>query len=135
MKPSYSSTPEPAGTSLAQIAGWPLRLSELHQRLRPFFARPEPYQLALLYLQAVLSEIPRKNGWQIAEHARQLRPSGMQRLLSRAVWDQDGVRDELRALICQSLYPPALMPVCASAEPLWPVLVIDESCFPKREIG
>jgi hypothetical protein len=84
MKPSYSSTPEPAGTSLANIAGWSVRLQELHERLRAFFARPEPYQLALLYLQAVLSEIPRKNGWQIAEYARQGRPYGMQRLLSRA---------------------------------------------------
>jgi hypothetical protein len=103
MQPSYSSTREPAATSLAQIAGWSVRLSQLHQRLRPSFARPEPYQLALLYLQAVLSEIPRKNGWQIAEHARQLRPYGMQRLLSRAVWDQDGVRDELRTFVQETL--------------------------------
>src|SRR5947209_4074482 len=110
MQPPYSSTPEPAGTSLANIAGWPLRLSQLHERLRPSFARPEPYQLALLYLQAVLSEIPRKNGWQIAEHARQVRPYGMQRLLSRAVWDQDGVRDELRAFIRESLQPPPVLP-------------------------
>ncbi len=55
------------------------------------------------YLQAVLSEIPRKNGWQIAEHARQARPYGIQRLLSRAVWDQDGVRDDLRAQVVQRL--------------------------------
>src|SRR3989442_15121225 len=110
MNPSYSSPPEPVGTSLAQIAGWPLRLSQLHERLRPFFARPEPYQLALLYLQAVLSEIPRKNGWQIAEHARQLRPSGMQRLLSRTIWDQDGVRDELRTFVQETLQPPAALP-------------------------
>ncbi len=84
MKPPYPITAQSAGTSLAQIAGWPLRLSQLHERLRPYFARPEPYQLTLLYLQAVLSEIPRKNGWQIAEHARQVQPYGMQRLLSRA---------------------------------------------------
>jgi hypothetical protein len=104
-------------------------LRELHQHLRPHFARPETFQHVLLYLQAILSDIPRKNGWQIAEHALQARPYGMQRLLSRAIWDQDGVRDDLRTLLCQTLQP---LPVCASHEPLWPVLVIDESGFLKR---
>jgi SRSO17 transposase len=86
----------------------------------------------LLYLQAVLSDIPRKNGWQIAEYARQLRPYGMQRLLSRAVWDQDGVRDELRTLVCQTLTPPPLGSGEAEPEAPFPVLVLDESGFPKR---
>jgi len=105
-----------------------MRLLHLHQRLAPYFARPEAHQHALLYLQAIMSDIPRKNGWQIAEHARQARPYGMQRLLTRAVWDEDGVRDELRALVCQSLSPP----VSASDELPFPMLVIDESGFPKR---
>src|SRR5260370_24840502 len=132
MKSSHSTTSKQAEQILREVSHWPGRLRELHQHLRPRFARPEAFEHALLYLQAVLSDIPRKNGWQIAEHARQARPYGMQRLLSRAVWDQDGVRDDLRALVCQSLHPPALMSVCASPQPLWPVLVIDESCFPKR---
>ena len=38
----------------------------------------------------------RKNGWHLAEQAREARPYGMQRLLSQAVWDTDGVRDDLR---------------------------------------
>lgn len=41
----------------------------------------------------ILSDIARKNSWQVAEHAREARPDGMQRLLSQAVWDTDGVRD------------------------------------------
>ncbi len=132
MKSSYDSTLQPVGTSLATIAGWPVRLQQLHARLRPFFARPQPYQLTLLYLQAVLSEIPRKNGWQIAEHARQLRPYGMQRLLSRAVWDHDGVRDELRAVVKEALQPPPVLPEQDSPQALFPVLVLDESGIPKR---
>src|SRR5947208_7392807 len=132
MKPSYHITAEQAGPSPATIAGWSVSLSQLHERLRPCFARPEPYQLALLYLQAVLSEIPRKNGWQIAEHARQLRPYGMQRLLSRAVWDQDGVRDELRTLVQETLQPPPVWPDSAEPEALFPVLALDESAIPKR---
>src|SRR5437763_2069861 len=129
MKPPHSITPEPAGPSVGDIGRWSLSLSQLHERLRPCFARPEPYRLALLYLQAVLSEIPRKNGWQIAEHARQVRPSGMQRLLSRAVWDQDGVRDELRTLVKETLQPPLVLPQQASPQAIFPVLALDESAI------
>jgi len=53
----------------------------------------------LAYLQGILSDIARKNSWQLAEHAREARPDGMQRLLSQAVWDTDGVRDDLRSYL------------------------------------
>ena len=132
MKHPQHTTPAPASPSLAQMGRWPLALRQLHERLGPYFARPEPRQHALLYLQAVLSDIPRKNGWQIAEHARELRPYGMQRLLSRAVWDQDGGRDEVRRALVQTLWPPPVLPAPAEPAPVFPVLVIDESGFPKR---
>src|SRR5437764_8452319 len=54
----------------------------------------------------------------------------MQRLLSRAVWDQDAVRDEVRALVRQTLLP---CDAPQEEEPgPFPVLVLDESGFPKR---
>src|SRR5258707_8565945 len=130
MKLQQSITSEPTGPSLGEIGSWLQSLLHLHLRLSPRFARPEPRRHALLYLQAILSDIPRKNGWQIAEHVRQARPYGMQRLLSHAVWDQDGVRDELRAFVCQSLRAP--LPQQQEDEALFPVLVMDESGFPKR---
>ncbi len=130
MKYPYHSTDPQEGPTPQQIASWSLVLRHWQQRLAPYFARPEALQHALLSLQAILSDIPRKNGWQIAEHARQARPYGMQRLLSRAVWDQDGVRDELRRCVCQTLLPDR--PTPASDEPAFPVLVLDESGFPKR---
>jgi SRSO17 transposase len=80
----------------------------------------------------VLSDLPRKNGWQIAEQARQARPYGMQRLLSAAVWDQDAVRDDLRALVTASLSAPLPCQVEPAGEAPFPVLVLDESGFPKR---
>src|SRR5256712_10910171 len=132
MKLLHHTTDQELRPSLQQIGKWPLALSQLHQRLAPYFARPEPYHHALLYLRAILSEIPRKNGWQIAEHAREERPYGMQRLLARAVWDQEGCRDELRAWVRQALSPPPLVPASAEHDPLYPVLVLDESGFPKR---
>jgi len=130
MKYAYDTTATQEGPTPGQIAGWSLSLRQWHSRLAPLFARPEVLQHALLYLQAILSDIPRKNGWQIAEHARQLRPYGMQRLLSRAVWDQDGVRDALRRFVCQTLLPD--QPTPASDASPFPVLVLDESGFPKR---
>jgi SRSO17 transposase len=132
MKHSQHITTEQAGPSLDEMGRWHLCLLHLHARLRPRFARPEAFQHALLYLQAIMSDIPRKNGWQIAEHARQGRPYGMQRLLSHAVWDEDGVRDDLRALVCQTLHPPPLLPASLASTQVFAVLVIDESGFPKR---
>src|SRR3989442_3200224 len=125
MKPLHHSTDQEIGPSLQEIGRWPLALIQLHQRLAPYFARPEPRQHALLYLQAIVSEVPRKNSWQIAEHAKQARPYGMQRLLSRAIWDEEGVRDEVRTFILHCLSPEV-------SQAPFPVLVMDESGFPKR---
>jgi len=130
MKYPYDSTEMQEGPTPQQIAAWSLVLRQWQSRLAPFFARPEALHHALLYLQAILSDIPRKNGWQIAEHARQQRPYGMQRLLSRAVWDHDGVRDEGRRCVCQALLA-AHQRLEETPDP-YPVLVIDESGFPKR---
>ena len=127
MKPSEHTTSDPLNPTLRLIGFWARNLFLLHKRLRPLFARPEVHHHALLYLQALLSDIPRKNGWQIAEQARQARPYGIQRLLSRAVWDHDAVRDLLRDVVCQTLHPP--LPQSSS---VFPVLAVDESGFPKR---
>src|SRR6266550_7347174 len=125
MKHSQHTTPAQTEPTLSQIGTWPVSLFHLHARLAPRFARSEPRHHALLYLQAVISEIPRKNGWQIAEHAKQARPYGMQRLLSRAIWDEEGVRDEVRTFILHCLSPEV-------SQAPFPVLVMDESGFPKR---
>jgi len=39
----------------------------------------------------------------LAEHAREATPYGMQRLLSQAVWDADGVRDAIRTFVLQQV--------------------------------
>ena len=96
MKHQQHTTPVEANTTPTQVVQWAQALTHLHARLAARFARPEPRQRALKYLQGILSSIERKNGWQLAKHAREARPDGMQRLLSSAVWDSDGVRDDLR---------------------------------------
>src|SRR6266566_5024896 len=112
-------------TTPADICRWAQALFHLHERIAPRFARPQPCRRALLYLQGILSETARKNGWQLAEHAREGSPDGMQRLLSDAVWDTDGVRDDLRAYALEQLGQESA------------ILVIDETSFRQQgqEVG
>jgi hypothetical protein len=58
------------------------------------FKRVEPRRRAgrRLLLLGLLSDLPRKNCWTIAEWAGEASPHGMQHLLCRAVWDADAVR-------------------------------------------
>ena len=49
--------------------------------------RVEPWLQAGKYAGALMSQISRRNGWTIAEHAGDRTPDKTQRLLNRAVWD------------------------------------------------
>ena len=60
---------------------------ELLELLRPCFARVEVWLQAGKYTAALMSDLPRRNGWTLAERAGDQTPDRMQRLLSRAVWD------------------------------------------------
>src|SRR5713226_8097002 len=120
MKPSQDSTFKEDRTTVTQVVQWVQALTNLHARIAPHFARPEPHRRALSYLQGIMSGIERKNGWQLAEHAREATPYGMQRLLSQAVWDADLVRDDLREYVLEQLGQESAF------------LVIDESSFSKR---
>src|SRR5437868_4004762 len=61
--------------------------AELLGRLRSRFARTQTWQHAGRYVSALVSEMPKRNGWTIAEHAGDRTPDRTQRLLNRAVWD------------------------------------------------
>jgi SRSO17 transposase len=117
-----SSHPKPTGiqTTIGDIGRWVQALEHLHARIAPRFARPEPRRRALAYLRGILSPIERKNSWQLAEHAREATPYGMQRLLSSANWDVDGVRDDVRTYALEQLGTESA------------ILAIDETSFPKR---
>src|SRR5579859_7743038 len=103
MKQKQHSTCNEIRTTPKDVVRWVQDLSQLHARIAPHFARPEPRRRALAYLQGILSETERKNGWHLAEHAREATPYGMQRLLSQAVWDANLVRDELRIYALEQL--------------------------------
>jgi SRSO17 transposase len=82
-------TTKPKAAAAARIgAGLGRRKrAELLVLLRPCFARVEPWLQAGKYAAALMSDLPRRNGWTLAERAGDRAPDRMQRLLSRAVWD------------------------------------------------
>jgi SRSO17 transposase len=63
------------------------------------FGRVEPRRTAAAFVTGLLAGIEVKTCWQLAEQAGHARPDAMQRLLYRAVWDADAVRDDLRQVV------------------------------------
>jgi SRSO17 transposase len=105
---------------LEEVKVWGKELNIVGTRIGGWFERSEPRERAMKYIQGLMSDITRKNGWQLAEYAGEATPDGMQRLLSTAVWDVGGVRDDLRAYVVEELGDPD------------GVLVIDETGFLKK---
>jgi SRSO17 transposase len=73
------------------------------QRIASRFARVEPRRRVRDLILGLLSDLPRKNCWTIAEHAGHATPDGLQHLLGRAKWDADLVRDDLRDYVLEHL--------------------------------
>lgn len=67
------------------------------------FARIEPRRRAGRLVLGLLSDLPPKNCWAIAEWAGEAAPHGQQHLLSRASWDADAVRDDVRDYVVEHL--------------------------------
>jgi SRSO17 transposase len=105
---------------IEEVQAWAAGLNALHARIAGRFVRAEPRQRALAYLRGLLGNVTRKNGWQLAEHAGERTPDGMQRLMSTAGWNPDCVRDDLRAYVVEHLGDPGA------------VLIVDETGFLKK---
>jgi len=109
------------GAGLAAIARYADALAELRARIAHRFARAEARERAGRYLAGLLGRVERKNGWQLAEAMGEAGPRGVQRLLSAAAWDANGVRDDLRAYVVDHLGDEATG-----------VLIVDETGFLKK---
>jgi len=88
---------------VAQVQEWADGLAELHALIGRRFARSEPREHALAYVQGLLSGEERKNSWTLSERAGDATPDGMQRLLSTADWDPDLLRDDLQTYVVAAL--------------------------------
>jgi len=105
---------------IQEVQAWAAGLEVLHARIARRFARAEPRRRALAYLRGLLGNVGRKNGWQLAEHAGERTPDGMQRLLATADWDPELVRDDLRDYVVEHFGD------------VDAVLVVDETGFLKK---
>jgi len=88
---------------------------EVIDRISGRFSRYEPRRRAARLMLGLVSGLDCKNCWTIAEHRGDATPDGLQHLLARAVWDTDGVRDDLRDYVIDHFGDPGA------------VLVIDET--------
>jgi hypothetical protein len=92
----------PWATALG-AASWAAETDKLLDRMAGRFARVETRRGAGAFVRALLADLPRKNCWSVAEHAGGRDPYGMQHFLSRASWDTDGVREDLRDYVIGAL--------------------------------
>ncbi|MCK9921194.1 IS701 family transposase [Frankia sp. AgPm24] len=72
-------------------------------RVTTRFARVETRRRVGRFLLGLTAGLGRTNCWTVSEHAGETSPDGMQRLLSRAVWDNEAVRDDLRDYVVERL--------------------------------
>jgi len=94
---------------------WWTQFGALIDQIGPRFSRYEPLRHAAGLMLGMVSGLDRKNCWTIAEHRGDRSPDGLQHLLSRAKWDAEAVRDDLRDYVVDAFGDPGA------------VLVVDET--------
>jgi SRSO17 transposase len=113
-------TTSPGEEELRIISQGMQALAQLSERIAPRFKRAEVRKRVGRYLRGLLASVERKNGWQMAEELAEPNAHGVQRLLAEADWDEEAVRDDLRAYVIEHLGEAGGM------------LVVDETGFVKK---
>ncbi len=85
------------------IAEWRDELVRLTGSLGYLFNRPEPRVVFAQFIEGLLAELPKKNGWTLAERAGHATADRMQWLLNGSVWDADRLRDAVRDYVVEHL--------------------------------
>jgi SRSO17 transposase len=111
---------EKAGGVVGAVRAAVSDFAVLTDGLRAHFRRAAAHRHAVAYVQGLLGEVERKNGWQLAEYGGYEHPRTIQRVLDRSVWDADAVQDDLREQVSAELGDPD------------GVLVVDETGFLKK---
>lgn len=92
-----------SGSALDALSGWSNVLKSFQSRIGQHFARSEARQSAFDYLQALMSPVERKNGWQMAEQVGHKAPYQFQHLLGRAQWEAGEVTQETQQYVIEAL--------------------------------
>jgi SRSO17 transposase len=85
------------------IAGWAEDVQTWTDELGFLFNRPEPKRTFGLFIKGLLSDAPKKNAWGLAEQLGYRSPDALQHLMSRASWDADMLRDQVRSRVLDGL--------------------------------
>jgi SRSO17 transposase len=115
-----SDNPFLTGSALEALSQWSNVLKSFQSRIGQYFARAEVRQTAFDYLQALLSPVERKNGWQMAEQVGHKAPYRFQHLLGRARWDALAMTAEGRDYALEHLGKEGM------------ILAVDETGFIKQ---
>src|SRR6266516_2405093 len=113
-------TTSPGKEELSIISQGTQALAQLSERIAPRFKRAEVRKRVGRYMRGLLASVERRNGWQMAEELAEPNAHGVQRLLAETDWDEEVVRDDLRAYVIEHLGEASGM------------LVIDETGFLKK---
>ncbi|MET7542463.1 IS701 family transposase [Streptomyces sp. NPDC005507] len=89
-----------------QIAEWDAELAALTGSLGYLFNRPEPKVVFAQFIEGLLAELPKKNGWTLSERAGHVTADRMQWLLNGSVWDAGVLRDAVRDYVVEHLGDP-----------------------------
>jgi SRSO17 transposase len=103
-----------------EVSLWDAELESLLLRVGERFGRVEPRRRMRDYVRGLLGPVGRKNSWQLAEHAGNPTPYGLQRLLSWCQWEPDEIRDDLQNYVAERLGQPD------------GVLIVDDTGFLKK---
>jgi len=100
-------------------SAWSESFTTFFSTFRNHFLRSETRDSVQLYMRGLLADVPRKNGWQLAEAVGLPDPHSLQRVLNEAKWDTDEVCQTMREMTINEIgYAPGIG-------------VIDESGFIK----
>src|SRR5260370_1179506 len=80
-----------------------LGLASLHRIVIPPRPYPDSRRQARKSVTGLISDLPRKNCWALAEQAGDATPDKMQRLLERAAWDASDAMREIRTFVVSRL--------------------------------
>lgn len=89
--------------NVENASDWMQSLQEFFKPFEPYFLRSETRENVQGYMRALLSDVKRKNSWQLAEVLGLSDPHPLQRVLREAKWEDKEVRHQLRQGVIQAI--------------------------------
>ncbi|MEJ8639915.1 IS701 family transposase [Streptomyces sp. MS2.AVA.5] len=86
-----------------EVRQWDRDLEGLCGSVDDVFVRPASRQNLRDMVRGLLSDVPRKNMWQVAEAAGHPTPDRLQDFLARGAWEADALRDRVREFVVDAL--------------------------------